>query len=654
MHTPDLVAANLDKVAVLFPACIVETKGADGTVHRAIDFDQLRQELAASVVEGPQERYRLDWPGKREAMLAANAPIAKTLRPRTAESSDFDKTKNLYIEGDNLEALKLIQETYLEKVRFIYIDPPYNTGNEFLYEDDFAMDSETYFRRSNQTDDQGTRMVLNSESNGRLHSDWLSMLYPRLKLSRSLLRDDGVIFISIDDHEVANLRKCCDEIFGEQNFISSVSRMMKSGGAKGTFFTPNIEFILIYAKNISAAAPFRDTHSQEQIEGYYNKQQTDGPRKGELYGEERLYKASLDPRPNQRYWIECPDGSFCIPPGLNFPEKIVQGEKITPTADDGVWKWTFNRYQEELTLKNIIFKETATSALVSPGGKQSKWNIYNKIWLKEQQAKGMVPSNFIGDIENRQSAAELKAIEIPFAFAKPSNLVKHLLTISGAAGDDIVLDFFSGSATSAHAVMAFNAETGHRLRYIMVQLPEACDPKTEAYKAGFKTIADIGKERIRRVAQKIKEENATSRDSLDLGFRVLGVDTSNMKDVYYRPDGLAQSDLLAQADNIREDRTHSDLLFQVMLDWGIDLALPISPVLIAGSSVFIVDGNALAACFESDLSEELVTSLAKRREQGLPLLKVVFRDASYRTDSAKINVEQIFKLLSPTTEIRTL
>lgn len=651
MHSPDFTDKNIAKLAELFPNCVTEACDEDGVPKMAVDFDLLRQELSTSAIEGPRERYQLTWPGKNEALLTANAPIAKTLRPCPEESVDFDVTQNLFVEGDNLDALKLLQETYLNKVKMIYIDPPYNTGNDFVYNDDFKENTDLYFLRSNQVDNAGNRLVSNNDTNGRFHSDWLTMVYPRLKLARNLLKDDGVFFVSIDDNEFPNLKRVCDEIFGEQNFISSISRMMKSGGAKGRFFTPNVDFVLVYAKNINYAKHFRSKITQEQIEGYYNKVEQEGPRKGELFGEERIYKASLDARPNQRYWIECPDGSFVIPPGVNFPEKVEHGAKIIPAAEDGVWKWIFDRYQQEYKEGHIIFKQTNTSALVDQNGNKSKWNLYNKLWLKDQQEKGKVPSNFIGGYENRQSAAELKQLDIPFNFAKPSGLIKYLVEISRVENNDIVLDFFSGSATTAHAVMALNAESGGILRYIMVQLPEVCGEKSEAFKAGYKTIAEIGKERIRRAGKKIKEENADNEgiENLDIGFRVLKIDSSNMKDVYYTPDTITQDNLFSQTDNIREDRTPEDLLFQDLLDWGVDLSLPITQKTIAGKNVFFVDENALAACFETGVNEEFVKALAAHKP-----MRVVFRDASFDSDSAKINVEQIFKMLSPGTEVKTI
>lgn len=654
LQTPNFVNENIEKLAALFPHCVTET--AEG---KKIDFDLLQQELSNNIVEGNRERYRLEWPGKREAIVTANLPTTKTLRPVREDSVDFDNTENLYIEGDNLDVLKLLQESYFGKIKMIYIDPPYNTGNDFVYKDNFATDRETELFVSGQIDEYGKRMVANPETSGRYHSDWLTMMYPRLKLARNLLTDDGVIFISIDDNEVHNLRKVCDEVFGEINFISSISRLMKSGGAKGRFFTPNIDFLLVYAKNIEDTQYFRAGFAQDQIDRYYNKIETNGEKKGDIYGEERLYKASLDARPNQRYWIECPDGDFVIPPGKNFPEKISQGEKIIPTSEDGVWKWIFPRYKEELEKGNIIFKKTTTSALVTSDGKQSKWNIYNKLWLSEQEEKGVVPANFIDKFENRQSAAELKDLDIPFDFAKPVNLLKYLLEISLTKKDSIILDFFSGSATTAHAVMQLNAEDGGNRKFIMVQLPEQTDDKSEAYKTGFTNICEIGKERIRRAANKVQEEKrskaekdgmfANSEDTQDYGFRVYRLADSNMQDVYYRPQDYKQETLNMFADNIKPDRTPDDLLAQVMLDWGLPLSYKIEQIDVNGKQVFRVAQDSLLACFDKGIDEAFAKAVAKEKP-----LRVVFRDSGFANDTAKINVQQLLKQLSPETEMKVI
>ncbi len=595
LHSPDLTAGNIAKIAALFPNCVTEAKGEGDSLKPAIDFDLLRQELSADLVEGPQERYRLDWPGKREALATANAPIAKTLRPCREESVDFDTTKNLYIEGDNLEVLKLLQETYLEKVTIIYIDPPYNTGSDLIYEDDFAESSENYFERSNQTDEAGNRLVANTDANGRFHSEWVSMIYMRLKIARNLLNEKGVCFISIGNHEIENLKHLANEIFGAKNFIALIPRVMKSGGAKGQFFSPSVDFILVYAKDKTITSPFRTKITQDQIDGYYRFVQRDGTRKGEHYGEERVFVSGLDPLrgcKNQRYWVECPDGSFIIPPGENFPSRVKDGEKIAPTAEDRVWKWTHARLNEERSNGDLVFKETDRSPLVTAEGKRSRYNLYNKLWLNEQMEKGKVPADYFDKFENRQSSAELKELNIPFEFAKPVSLISFLTEISRSDSDDVVLDFFSGSATTAHAVMKLNAEDGNKRRHIMVQLPETCEADSEAYKAGFSTITELGKERIRRAGAKIRtelesqldgelpgsdkhEEITTKLANLDTGFRVLKVDTSNMANVYYRPDEITQDGLDMQVENIKPDRSPEDLLFQVLLDWGVDLALPI-------------------------------------------------------------------------------
>jgi adenine-specific DNA-methyltransferase len=507
-------------------------------------------------------------------------------------------------------------------------------------------------------------------------------MYSRLKLARNLLRDDGVIFISIGDSEIHNLKKICDEIFGEENSIVTFSRMMKSGGAKGRFYTPSIDYVLSYAKNIIDANEFRGVLNNDQIERFYNKIEAEGERKGERYGEDRIYKASLEARPNQRYYIKCPDGSYVIPPGKTFPQKIAEGEKVLPGSEDGVWKWIYSKYLDEYKKGNIVFKNTNTSALVNQFGEKSPWNLYNKLWLTDQQEKGLVPSNFIENFENRQSSAELKDLCIPFDYAKPVNLIKYFITLSNQETNALIMDFFAGSSSTAQAVMCHNAENYCSNKFIMVQLYEPCDPKSEAFKAGFKTIAEISKERIRRAGKKIKDEledkkreadkskesensflsdlqektGATVRDpsTLDIGFRVLKIDDSNMENVYYTPDAVVQKDLFTAVDNVKNGRTSEDLLFQVLLDWGVDLTLPIVKEMVKVNNskefaVYIVDTNSLFACFDSDITEGIVEHLAARRP-----MRMVFRDSGFISDSVKINVDQIFKQLSPNTEVKSI
>lgn len=649
LHSTDLTKENIARIRELFPGCVTEARDESGNIRLAVDFDQLRQELSDHIVEGQQERYHLNWPGKREALLTANAPIAKTLRPAREESVEFDTTQNLFIEGDNLEALKLLQETYLGKVKMIYIDPPYNTGSDLIYEDDFTENCEDFLVLSNQEDADGNRLVANAEANGRFHSDWLSMILPRVKVARNLLSEDGVIFLSIGYQEIAGLKLLCDNIYGTNNYIGCISRLMKSGGAKGTFFTPNIDYILVYAKDKTSTRPFRMAIAQEQIDSYYNKIQVNGPRKDERYGEERLYLPSLDIRPNQRYWIQCPDGSFVIPPGNNFPKLIEEGEKVKPTAEDKVWRWTYDTYEKAKKDGRIIFKETPTSGLVDQNNKQCKYNIYFKLWLNEQQEKGKVPPNFLGKFENRQSSAELRDLSIPFDYAKPMRLLQHLIEIVRLEEGDTVLDFFAGSSSMAHAVLASNAKDGVNRQFVMVQWPEPLDERSEAKHAGFEDISGISKERIRRAGAKLLKGDCHEEWNKDVGFRVLKIDTSNMQDVYYSPDTTDQKGLLDTVDNIKPDRTPEDLLFQVLLDWGVDLTLPIRRETVQGKTVFFVDENALVACFDTGVTEDLVKELARHEP-----LRVVFRDTGFVSDAVKINVDQIFRQLSPTTEVKSI
>ena len=672
MQTENKADDNFKKLAAMFPNAVTETINENGEVVRAIDKDVLMQEISCKVVDGNEERYQFTWPDKKKSVLLANAPINRTLRPVREDetfptgadsegkpycstgSVDFDTTENLYIEGDNLEVLKLLQETYLGKVKMIYIDPPYNTGNDFVYNDEFGMRDEEWNATSGNYDEEGNQIVgrleLNTESNGRFHTDWLNMIYPRLRISKDLLADDGIIFISIGEDEVDNLHKIANEIFGEQNEIAIFSRVMKSGGAKGQFYTPNIDYVLVYAKNISNAEFFRSDFSDEQIDRFYNRTETSGKRTGEKYGIERLYKASLDARPNQRYYIECPDGEFVIPPGVHFPDCCVEGEKVIPTSEDHVWKWTYDRYKSEKEAGNIVFIKSDQTSLVTATNTQATWNIYNKLWLNEQKEKGVVPGNFIAGFENRQSAAEMKKLDIPFDYAKPVRLLIYLIKLCTKKKDCTILDFFSGSATTAHAVMKLNAEDGGHRKFIMVQLPEKTDEKSEAYKAGYKNICEIGKERIRRAGRKIKEDaGLTAPADLDIGFRCLRLDESNMKPVYYTPEEISQQDMFSLVDNVKSDRTPEDLLFQVMLDLGVLLSSSIEVKEIAGKKVFNVADGFLLACFDHDVTEETVKAIAQMKPYY-----AVFRDSSMANDSVATNFDQIFETYSPETVRKVL
>jgi adenine-specific DNA-methyltransferase len=644
LHTPDLTAANIEKLAALFPGCITEARDERGTLTRAIDFDQLRQELANHIVEGPRERYHLDWPGKREALLAANAPIAKTLRPCREESVDFDTTKNLFIEGDNLDALKLLQETYLGKVKMIYIDPPYNTGNDFLYEDDFAGNSETFFRKSNQKDEAGNRMVANLETNGRFHSDWLNMIYSRLKLARNLLADNGVILISIDDHEVHNLRKICDEIFGEANFIGIFSVVSSPSAIDYGHMAKTNDYCVFYAKDVMLT----ETWPLEEKEKTFRYQDEQGG-----FNIYPLYNGNTAFNPQTRPNLHYP---FYVNPNeinsLGFYqislEKSPGWVEVFPVTSkkegiSRVWRWGKPKAAENLNDEIVGYKN-----------EDGEFRIVQKSRLTAKVIRSILEGT---GLSTRRGTAEIESLfkSKLFPFPKPTELIKMFSAIS-LNESDIALDFFSGSATTAHSVLQLNAEDGGKRRFVMVQLPEACDEKSEAYKAGYKTIAEIAKERIRRAGTKIKSENATTAPNLDIGFRVLKIDTSNMADVYYAPDAVKQTDLVAHTDNIKPERTPEDLLFQVLVDWGVDLSLPIRAESMKDEggrmnefTVFFVDENALAACFDAHISEDLVKQIAGRKP-----LRAVFRDSSYDSDSVKINVEQIFKLLSPETEVKTL
>ena len=641
-HTPNFTAENIQKLAALFPNCVVEAKDAQGKPTKAIDVDQLRQELSTSVVEGPRERYHLDWPGKREAMLAANAPIAKTLRPCRDESVDFDITKNLFIEGDNLDALKLLQETYLNRVKMIYIDPPYNTGKEFIYDDDFTENTEAFFQRSNQKDEQGNRMVANTEANGRFHSDWLTMLYPRLKLARNLLCEDGFIFVSIDDNEVANLRKLCDQVFGEAQFVAQIIIQSNKRGQTYKEIAKTHEYLLVYSKGDDIqlnevekggeGLPFSDAQGGYDLWELRNR----NPKFGRFNRENLFFPIYVAPDLKDE----------CGYSRISLVESDQYRVKVYPRNSEGVdgcWRWGKEKGEK-------LAKVDLTGPLpvvIAKQRKDGEWNIYEKSRKSTTKVKSIWNDN---EVISEQGTIELGDLDLAdlFDHPKPIGLLQRCVHVA-SSDEDIVLDFFAGSATTAHAVMRLNAEDGGKRRFIMVQIADPCDVESEAFKKGYQTIAAISKERIRRAGSKVKAENATNAPNLDIGFRVLKVESSNMKEVYYAPDAVKQSDLVAHADNIKEDRAPEDLLFQVLVDWGVDLALPISRETIAGKTAYFVDGNALAACFDSSISEDLVKELAKRKP-----LRAVFRDNSYGSDSVKINVEQIFKLLSPTTEIKSL
>ena len=621
MNSPNFAEENIARLADLFPGCVTEAKDKNGNLKKAIDFDLLRQELSTSIVEGPRERYHLNWPGKREALLIANAPTSKTLRPCREESVAFDMTENLFIEGDNLDALKLLQETYLGKVKMIYIDPPYNTGKDFIYADNFAETTEKYLLDTGQRDAKGNRLVANTDSNGRFHSDWLSMMYSRLKLARNLLKDDGVIFISIDDGEAGNTRKLSDEVFGGENFIANVIWEKKYAPSNDSkWFSDNHDHIFIYAREKELWRPQALPRSEEQNKRYKNRDE--------------------DPR---GVWKSSDLTVKSYSANYDYPITLPSGRVVNP-SNGRCWVVSKEKFQELMDDNRIWFGENGDNV---PSIKRFLTEVKDGVVPVTIWKHTEVGHNQVG----RQEVKKLFDNKGYFDGPKPVSLLQRILHIANTKTNDIILDFFAGSSTTAHAVMQLNAEDGGNRKFIMVQLPEICDEKSAAFKAGYRTIAEISKERIRRAGKKIKEENAGTAPDLDIGFRVLKVDSSSMADVYYTPEAVEQALLTLQTENIKEDRTFEDLLFQVLLDWGVDLTLPITKESIDGREVFFVDSNALAACFEKGgkITEDFCKQLAARQP-----LRVVFRDSGFKDDSVKINVEQIFRLMSPHTEVKTI
>ena len=640
LSSVDGTQLNMEALYQIVPSCFTEVKDEKtGELRHVVNFKTLRQLLGDNAVEDADEMYQFTWPGKQEARREAARPTTKTLRPVIEDSVDWDNTQNLYIEGDNLEVLKLLQKSYMGKVKMIYIDPPYNTGNDFVYDDDFAVSQDDYDLFAGDVDELGNRYRKNTDSNGRFHSDWCSMMYSRLMVARSLLAEDGVIFISIGQGEVTNIVKECDEIFGSTNRISIVSRLMKSGGGKGQFFSPNVEYIIIYAKGISNVVGFREEISEEIIKKLYTSIETEGARKGEKYRPFGLYQSSLDARPNQRYFIECPDGSFVIPPGKTMPCSVEDGAMVYPNSDDGCWRWSRDRYLEEKAKGNIIFKKS-DGVLVDQFGQPAKWNIYTKIWLTDRQEGGATPVDLITKWENRQSAKALSELGIPFDFAKPIGLIRYLITLMPNTSNSIILDFFSGSSTTAHAVMQLNAEDGGNRKYIMVQLLEKTPEDSEARKAGYYTIPEIAKERIRRAGKKIKEESPLTTQNLDTGFRVFRLADSNFEEVKKAPGEYDQAQLDLFLNNVKSDRTDLDLLFGAMLSWGVQLSLPMISEEVDGKMIYSVNDGDLVACFADDITENIVKAMADKQP-----LRVLFRDSCFARDDAKINVFETLKQL---------
>lgn len=663
MKSADLTQVNIDKIAELFPNVITEARDEQGKIKRAVDFDLLKQELSDVLVEGEKERYQLMWPGKKQAILNANTPVEKTLRPVKEDSVDWDNTQNLYIEGDNLEVLKLLQESYLNKIQCIYIDPPYNTGKDFIYKDDFKMTVDEYIEESGQVDEVGNKLVLNPETNGRFHSDWLSMIYSRIKIARNLLSEDGVFFISIDDNESDNLKKICNEIFGEHNFIATFVWNTEGHTDNQYDVKVNHEYVFLYCKN--------NTYSKL---GYVIDPNT--------RAESNLWKGYAENSITKNGPVN-PASEVTLPVG--FPCKLENGIIAANLPDNEFFNEVNNQGFISRTITEkynasypIRFNEMIINnfALTNEVKVFSGWANVNKLrafiqnkcnpiveddgsevsfYLSENGViyyykKRDKARNILSVLRNlgttEQMRSELENLGIYFSYPKPKQLLQYLLKIGAIDKEGIILDFFSGSSSMAHAVMQQNVEDGGKRRFIMVQFPEETEENTEAFKAGYKTICEIGKERIRRAAKKIKEETGAD---IDYGFRVFRVDSSNMKDVYYTPDKLKQGDMFDLVSNIKEDRTGEDLLIQVMLELGLELSLPMETKQIEGKTVHYVAGNSLIACFDDNVPESVMKQIAAEHP-----LRVVFRDSSFEDDSARINVEELFKMLSPGTEIQVL
>jgi adenine-specific DNA-methyltransferase len=651
MHSPNLTQDNIAKIRELFPGCVTEAADEQGNLRLAVDFDQLRQELSDSIVEGPQERYHLNWPGKREALITANAPIAKTLRPARQESVDFDTTQNLFIEGDNLEALKLLQETYLGKVKMIYIDPPYNTGNDFVYRDNFSKAQSEQEHDAGERDEANQKLVANPEGNGKFHTNWLNMIMPRLKQAKFLLRQDGAIFVSCDEGEQPRLRLIMDEIFGQHNFVAD---MVWAAGRKNDsrLISVSHEYIVCYARDVESLKENKAIWRQRKkgLEEIY----AEHGKLKKIYGDDfsaitaglkSWFKALADGHPSKAHKhyhqvdqrgvyfaadISWPGGGGpkyeVLHPKSGAPVKVPARGWTTPDPQK-MQAWIEDdrvHFGEDETSVPCLKKYLVDSELQTP---------YSVFYQDGRAASKRLRALMGGDL---------------FDFPKDELVLQELVEML-TADDDIIIDFFAGSCTTAHSVMAQNAKDGSNRKFVMVQLDESTSEKSEARRVGYETIPAVSQERIRRAGQKIFEGECHPDWNKDVGFRVFKIDTSNMQDVYYTPDQIDQRSLLDAVDNIKPDRTAEDLLFQVLVDWGVDLTLPVSSETIQGRKVFFVDDNALAACFETGVNEELVKELASREP-----LRVVFRDNGFVSDAVKINVEQIFKQLSPMTDVKAI
>lgn len=632
MQSSNGVEDNITKIAQLFPDCVTETVDErSGQPKHLIDFEKLKQNLSDSVMSERAERYQFTWSDKSKAILLANSPINATLRPCREDSVDFDNTQNLYIEGDNLDVLKCLKETYLHKVKMIYIDPPYNTGNDFVYEDDFAQSSEEYLANSGQFDEQGNRMFTNAESNGRFHTDWLNMIYPRLKVARDLLTDDGVIFISIDDNEVENLRKVCDEVFGEQNFVDCLHWKKKKQPSFLAKHTAKVmEYVIVYAKNtfkLEKLSVEKVSDSNKKVININNKISS------------RIFKPGVRVKSEEQTGIIKAGVYTGRSMDVEYKNDIYYENGRTTNEVEVVSKFSDSQSNIDTFIQKDLLYITKNFLLRRDVGEEAA--------EKRKSITDLLLNDYGDNQESDKEFLELFDKKY-FDYTKPIKLIYNLVK-SNFTEEGIILDFFSGSATTAHAVMQLNSEDGGNRKFIMVQLPEKTEEKSEAFKAGYKNICEIGKERIRRASKKIKEESPLTTQDLDTGFRVLKLDSTNMQDIYYSPKDISQADLFSQVDNVKPDRTGEDLLFQVMLELGAPLDSKIETTTVAGKTIYNVAEGYLMACFDPDVTDDVVKSIAQMQPAY-----AVLRDTSMKDDSTATNFEQIFKTYSPDTVTKIL
>jgi len=623
----DIVSENVSKLKELFPEIVTEDK---------IDFDKLKTVLG-NYIEDDSERYNFFWKGKSASINLAQSPSTGTLRPTKEESKNWDTTGNIYIEGDNLEVLKLLQKSYYGKIKMIYIDPPYNTGNDFIYSDDYHENLQNYLKLTNQVGDDGNRNSTNSETDGRYHTNWLNMMYPRLRLARNLISEDGVIFVSIGEIELPHLRLIMNDIFGEYNYLTTISRITKAGSSSGDYFSPAVDFILVYSKNKDYCPNFIAPYSEEQKARYTEKDE-----KYDKFGPymiKGLYQSSLK-HSGSRYFIKCPDGNFAAPP------------------ENKVWRWNEETFKKGLDDDRIVFKKSPRSPLIDKDGNRSNWNIYTKTYLYGEQERGVTPKNYINEfidkILNSKASRELSELNIPFDYPKPSELIKYLISFI-VKKEDIILDFFAGSSTTAHAIFDLNKEDKIKRKFILVQLPEKVEENSDYFRAGYKNICEIGKERIRRVGDKILSEiegnSQTSLDTeqktnnnLDIGFKVFKLDSSNLSKWDPEYDNIEQT-LLDSVENLVPGRSELDLIYEIMLKYGIDLTLPIEEYRVKdGKVIYSIGFGALLICLNDNLSINIATDIIKLKEELSPeIMRVVFKDNGFATDSEKTNIKETLK-----------